>query len=79
MPRRSTKKHKHKRKHRRTKKHIKSPPKEDVAIVMAARSAAGNTLIDRSAARVRSAPTQRNMQHFATILTATMRLSLIHI
>ena len=73
MQRRSTKKHKNKRNHRRTKKHVKSPPKEDVAIITAARSAAGNTLINRSAARVRSGPTQRNMQHFTTILIATMR------
>ena len=73
MPRKSIKKQKHKSRHRHTRKHNKSPPKEDVAIIKAARSAAGNTLIERSAERVRSAPTQRNMQHFATMLTATMR------
>lgn len=72
MARKLTQKQKYKRRHRKTKKY-RSPPKEDVAIIDAARSAAGNKLIERSAQRVKSAPTPRNMKHFTTMLTATMK------
>ncbi len=72
MPRRHTYKQKHRSKKRKTRKR-KSSPKEDVAIIKAARSAAGNTLVEKSADRVMVNPTTRNMQHFATMVTVTMR------
>lgn len=72
MPRKLTHKHNYK-KQRKTRKHRLHSPKEDVAIIEAARSVAGNEIIMRTAKRVQSDPTTRNMQHFTNILSATMK------